>query len=191
MSTFTRPVTREEKENSKKEFDDLIFLINQELRGIEGWLLSTANKKLTNIGKLLTGELQNADKRWECEVEVRIVKTYIKTGQAKVDYVTSLIVRLNEQVLRAPHKVKDADEDTSESRLYKAREVETKYEDNREAWDRWVSWCMKTQETFKKLTDIKTPKPEGNEDEEDRDRRRQRYEDKGSTNDVKGLKPDI
>ena len=58
-----RPVTRDEKENSKKEFDDLIFLINQELRGIEGWLLNTANKKLTNIGKLLTRELQNADKR--------------------------------------------------------------------------------------------------------------------------------
>ena len=55
MTTFTRPVTREEKENSKKEFGDLIFLINQELRGIEGWLLNTANKKLTNIGKLLTG----------------------------------------------------------------------------------------------------------------------------------------
>ena len=121
MATFTRPVTRDEKENSKKEFDDLIFLINQELRGIEGWLLNTANKKLTNIGKLLTGELQNADKRWECEAEVQIVKTYIKTGQAKVNYVESLIVRLNEQVLRAPHKVTDADEDTSESRLYKAR----------------------------------------------------------------------
>ena len=128
-----RPVTRDEKENSKKEFDDLIFLINQELRGIEGWLLNTANKKLTNLDKLLTGDLQSADKRWECEAEVQIVKTYIKTGQAKVDYVESLIVRLNEQVLRAPHKVKDADEDTSESRLYKAREVETKYEDNREA----------------------------------------------------------
>ena len=44
----TRPVTRDEKENSKKEFDDLIFLINQELRGIEGWLLNTTKKKLNN-----------------------------------------------------------------------------------------------------------------------------------------------
>ena len=51
----------------------------------------------------------------------------------------SLIVRLNEQVLRAPHKVTDAYKYTSESRLYKAREVEAKYENNREAWDRWVS----------------------------------------------------
>ena len=56
MATFTRPVTREEKENSKKEFDDLIFLINQELRGLEGWLLKTANPKLTNLAKLLTGD---------------------------------------------------------------------------------------------------------------------------------------
>ena len=65
MSTFTRPVTREEKEKSKQEFDDLLFFLYQELRGIEGWLLNTANKKLTNIDKLLKGDLKNAEKRWE------------------------------------------------------------------------------------------------------------------------------
>ena len=57
MTTFTRPITREGKENSKKEFDDLIFLIQQEFRGLEGWLLKTANPKLTNLAKLLTGDL--------------------------------------------------------------------------------------------------------------------------------------
>ena len=182
----TRPVTRDEKENSKKEFDDLIFLINQELRGLEGWLLNTANKKLTDMAKLLTGDLQNADKHWECEAEICIVKTYTKTGQTKINYVESLVGRLNEQVIRAPYKVTDADEDTSESRLYKARDIESKYEDSREAFDRWVSWCMQTQETFNKLTDVKTPKDEDTEETEDRDRRRPRYEDKGSTTDAKG-----
>ena len=81
----TRPVTRAEKENSKKEFDDLIFLIQQELRRLEGWLLKTANPKLTNLSKLLIGDLGNADKRCECEAEIRIVKTYTKTGQTKID----------------------------------------------------------------------------------------------------------
>ena len=154
----TRPVTRDEKENSKKEFDDLIFLINQELKGLEGWLLKTANPKLNNLAKLLTGNLGDADKRWDCETEIRIVKTYTKTGQTKIDYVESLIGKLNEQVLRAPIKVKEADEDTSESRLYKAREVESKFEDGREAFDRWVSWCLKIQANFKELTDVKKPK---------------------------------
>ena len=135
-TSSTRPVTRDEKENSKKEFDDLIFLINQELRGLEGWLLKTANPKLTNLAKLLTGHLESADKRWDCEAEIRIVKTYTKTGQTKINYVESLVGRLNEQVLRAPLKVTDADDDTSESRLYKAREMESKFEDNREAFDR-------------------------------------------------------
>ena len=143
----TRPVTRDEKENSKKEFDDLIFLINQELRGLEGWLLKTATPKLTNLSKLLTGNLGNADKRWECEAEIRIVKTYTKQGQTKIDYVESLVGKLNEQVLRAPIKVKESDEDTSESRLYKAREIESKFKDGREAFDRWTSWCMKIQGT--------------------------------------------
>ena len=85
----------------------------------------------------------------------------------------------------------DADEDTSEARLYKARDIESKYEDSREAFDRWVSWCMQTQKTFNKLTDVKTPKEEDTEETEDRDRRRPRYEDKGSTTDAKGLKPDV
>ena len=75
----------------------------------------------------------------------------------------------------------EADDDTSESRLYKAREIESKFEDNREAFDRWVSWCLKIQANFKELTDVKKPKDEDTEDSEDRDKRRPRYEDKGST----------
>ena len=92
---MAKPVTREEKDNSKKEFDELIFLINQELKGLEGWLLKTATPKLTNLSKLLTGNLGNADKHWECEAEIRIVKTYTKQGQTKIDYVESLIGKLN------------------------------------------------------------------------------------------------
>ena len=174
MTTVTRPVTREEKEKSKQEFEDLLYLLHQDLRDIEGWLLNTANKKLTDIDKLLKGDLKNAEKRWECEAELRIVKTYIKTGQSKVDFAATLVDRLNEQVLRAPHKVTDSDDDTSESRLYKAREAKNNYEDKREAWDRWISWCMRSQETFEKLTEIKIPKPEDKDVEEDRDRRRPR-----------------
>ena len=177
----TRPITREEKENSKKEFEDLMYLIHQELRGLEGWLLNTANKKLTEVSKLLTGDLKDANKRWQCEAEIRIVKSYTKSSQTKLNYVESLVGRLNEQVIRAPHKVSDADEDTSESRLYKARDIESKYEDSREAFDHWVSWCMQTQETFNNLTNVKTPKDEDTEEAEDRDRRRPRYEDKGLT----------
>ena len=89
----TRPVTREEKENSKKEFEDLMYLINQELRGMEGCLLNTANKKLTKVTKLLTGDLQDADKRWQCEAEIQIVKSYTKSGQTKLNYVESLVGR--------------------------------------------------------------------------------------------------
>ena len=95
-TTSTRPVTRDEKENSKKEFDDFIFLINQELKGLEGWSLKTATPKLTNLSKLLTGDLGNADKRWKCEAEIRIAKTYTKQGQTKIDYMESLIDKLNE-----------------------------------------------------------------------------------------------
>ena len=78
--------------------------------------------------------MKDPDKRWECEAEIRIAKT--KQGQTKIDYMELLVGKLNEQVLRAPIKVKDADDDMSESRLYQAREIETKFEESREAFDR-------------------------------------------------------
>ena len=160
----TRPVTRADKENSKKEFDDLMLLIQQEFRGLEGWLLKNANPKLTNLAKLITGDLKDADKRWEYETEIRIVKTYAKTGQNKVDYVESLIGRLNEQVIRAPIAESDTDGDTSEARLYKASELESHFEDNKEAFDRWISWSLKIQANFNELTSVKKFKDEENED---------------------------
>ena len=112
---MAKPVTREEKENSKREFDELNHLINNEFKGLEGWLLKTAQPKLTNLQKLLTGDLTDQDNRWECEAEIRIAKTLTKQGQTKIDYIDKLVSKLNYQVLRAPIKIKDKDKDTSES----------------------------------------------------------------------------
>ena len=102
----------------------------------------------------------------------------------------SLVSKLNEQVLRAPIKVKDTDDDTSESRLYQAREIETKLEESREAFDRWITSVMKLQANFKEQTEGKRLKPEDSEDSEDKNKGRPR-DDKGSTSDAKGLKPDV
>ena len=63
MATPTnRPLTRADKENSKTEFESLMLLIQQEFRGLEGWLTKDANPKLTNLAKLITGDLKDADK---------------------------------------------------------------------------------------------------------------------------------
>ena len=103
----------------------------------------------------------------------------------------SLIGKLNEQVLRAPIAESDADDNTSEARLYKAREIESNFEDSKEAFDRWVSWGLKLKENFNNLTSVKKVKDEEAKKSEDRERRRPRHEDKGSTTDAKSLKPDI
>ena len=147
--TIAKPVTREAKENSKREFDELNLLINNEFKGLEGWLLKTAQPKLTNLQKLLTGNLKDLDTRWECETEIRIAKTLTKHGQTKIDYIESLVGKLNKQVLRAPIKIKDTDDDTSESRLYITRDVKAKFEESREAFDRWITLVMKIQANFK------------------------------------------
>ena len=61
--TMTKPVTREEKENSKREFDELNHLINNEFKGLEGWLVKTAQPKLNNLQKLIRGDLTDQDTR--------------------------------------------------------------------------------------------------------------------------------
>lgn len=73
--------------------------------------------------------------------------------------------KLNEQVLRAPIKVKDSDGDTSKSRLYQARKIETKFEESREALDRWIISVMKIQANFKELTEGKRIKREDSGDQ--------------------------
>ena len=101
-----------------------------------------------------------------------------------------LVGKLNEQVLRAPIKIKDMDDDTSKSQLYIMREVETKFEESKEAFNRWITSVMKIQANFKELTEGKRFKHEDSGDPEDKEKTRPR-EGKGSTTDAKGLKPDV
>ena len=159
------------------------------------WTRGFAHKrhqpKVANIAKLKTGNLKDVDKRWECETSFRIISTLVKTGQGKIAFIESLLGKLNEQVLRAPIAKSDADDDTSEARLYKAREIESNFEDSNEAFDRWVSWGLKLKENFNNITSVKKVKAKDAKDSEDRERRRPRHEDKGSTTDAKSLNPDI
>ena len=94
-------------------------------------MLKTAQPKLINLQTLLRADLSNPDAKWECEAEIRVGKTLTKQGQSKIDYIDKLAKNLNDQVLRAPIKVKDTDEDTSESRMYQARTIDEKIEELR------------------------------------------------------------
>ena len=64
-----RPLTRSEKEKSKKEWESLISVIQREFAGLEGWLSKDANRKVTDIHKNPSGNLKDVDKRWECETQ--------------------------------------------------------------------------------------------------------------------------
>ena len=143
-----RPLTRSKKEKSKKEWESLISVIQREFAGLEGWLSKDANPKVTNLHKNLSGNLKDVDKRWKCETQLRIISILVKTGTGKIAFIESLIGKLNDQVLGAPIAESDADTDTSDARLFKAREFESTFEDSKEAFDRWVSWGYETQSKF-------------------------------------------
>ena len=120
---------------------------------------------------------------------IRIIATLNKTGLEKIAFIKSLLGKLNDQVLGAPIAETEADEDTSEARLFKAREMESAFEDAKEAFARWQGTGSKLKENFNELTSVETVKDENTK--EDRGGRRPRHEDKGSTTDAKSLKPDI
>ena len=73
-----------EKDKSKKEWESLISVIQREVNRLKGWLTKDANPKVTNLQKLITGDLKDVDKRWECETSLRIISTLLKLDQAKL-----------------------------------------------------------------------------------------------------------
>ena len=150
-----RPLTRQEKERSKKEWDSLISIIEKEFRGLEGWMKADASSKVTKLHKNLQGDLKDVDVRWECETMIRIIATLNKTGLRKIAFIETLLGKLNYQVLGAPIEEMEADTDTSEARLYKAREMESVFEDAKEAFARWQGTGSKFKENLKELTKVK------------------------------------
>ena len=148
--------------------------------------------KSQNYTKNLQGNLKDVDARWECDTQIRIIVTLNKKGLGKIAFIESLLGKLNDQVLGAPIAETDADEDTSEARLFKAREMESTFEDSKEAFARWQGWGSKLKENFNELTSVEKVKDEDTEDSrEDRGSRRPRQEDKVSTTDARSLKPDL
>ena len=77
-----------------------------------------AHPKVTDLNKLLAGDLKDKEVRWECESQLGIIATQNKTGLKKIAYIEELLGKLQSQVLGAPLAESDKDEDTSEARLY-------------------------------------------------------------------------
>ena len=75
-----KPLTRQERECSRKEWENLISLIEKEFKGLEGWMTKDANPKVTELHKLLQGDLKDVDARWECKTMICIIETLNKTG---------------------------------------------------------------------------------------------------------------
>merc|ERR1711873_349945 len=119
---------------------------------------------------------------------LNIGKTLMKNGQTKIDYIDKLVEKLNDQVLRAPIKTKDTDTDTSETRLYQARAIDELVEESKLAFDKWASSFQMIQQNFKDLTEKKKKK---RDDSDEREESKRTTNDKGSTSDAKGLKPDV
>ena len=62
-----KPLTRLERAYSKQCWDTLTALIQREFKGLEGWMIKEAHPKVTELNKLLAGDLENNEARWECE----------------------------------------------------------------------------------------------------------------------------
>ena len=187
-----KPLTRQERERSRKEWENLISIIEKEFKGLEGWMTKDANPKVTKLHKLLSGDLKDVDARWECETMISIIVTLNKTGLGKIAFIEELLGKLQSQVLGAPIAETDQDEDTSEARLFKTRDLDAEFETAKEVFARWQCSGKKLKENFRELTSVETVKDKNTEERrEERGGRRPRNEDKGSTTDAKSLKLDM
>ena len=78
-----KPLTRKEQERSRQCWDNITALIEKEFKGLEGWMPKDANPKVTELNKLLTGDLRDVDARWECETMISIIVTLNKNRARK------------------------------------------------------------------------------------------------------------
>ena len=152
-----------------------------------------AHPKVTDLNKLLARDLKDNEARWDCESQLGIIATQNKTGLKKIAYIEELLGKLQSQVLGAPLAESDHDEDTSEARLFKLRELDAVFEEVKAVFTRWQTSGKRLKGEFKKITSDETViKDENSEDtREERSVRRPKDTDKVSTNDAKSLKPEM
>ena len=188
-----KPLTRQERERSRQCWDNLTALIEKEFKGLEGWMTKEAHPKVTELNKLLAGDLKDNDARWECETQLGIIATLNKTGLKKIAFIDELLGKLQSQVLGAPIAETDQDEDTSEARLFKTRDMDAVFEEAKVVFTRWQCSGKKLKEDFKRITSDETTIKDENAEEtrEERGVRRQKDSDKVSTNNAKSLKPEM
>ena len=111
-----------------------------------------AHSKVTELNKLLTGDLKDVNARWECETQLSIIVTLNKTGLGKIAFFDKLLGKLQSQVLGAPIAETDQDEDTSEARLFKTRDMDACFKEVKEVFARWQCSGKKLKEEFKRIT---------------------------------------
>ena len=58
-----------------------------------------AHPKVTELNKLLAGDLKEHEARWECEAELGIIMTLNKTGLKKIAFIDELLVRYVESLV--------------------------------------------------------------------------------------------
>ena len=90
-----KPLTRQEREHSRQWWDNLRALIEKEFKGLEGWMTKEAHPKVTELNKLLAGDLKDNDARWECETQLGIIATLNKTGLKKIAFIDNCWVSYN------------------------------------------------------------------------------------------------
>ena len=152
-----------------------------------------AHPKVTDLNKLLAGELKDNDARWECESQLGIIATQNKTGLRKISYIEELLGKLQSQVLGAPIAETDQDEDTSDARLFETRDMDAVFEEAKAVFATWQTSGKRLKEDFKRITLDKTMIKGENTEEtrEERGIRRLKDSEKVSTNYAKSLKPEM
>ena len=116
-----------------------------------------AHPKVTELNKLLAGDLKDNDARWECETQLGIIATLNKTGLKKIAFIDELLGKLQPQVLGAPIAETDQDEDTCEGRLFKTHYMDAVFEEAKAVFTRWYTSGERLKENFKRIMLDKTP----------------------------------
>ena len=117
--------------------------------------------KVPRNTKHLRVDLSETEAKWAAKEKIEVLATLQESWEKKLLYISSLLEKLEEEVVNAPAAASQDDEDTSESRQFNLRTQDRIFDKARQVFIRWKITFQRSKELFKDLIAVFEVKDKG------------------------------
>ena len=112
-------------------------MVTKEFKHLETWVKDNAQKHVDELAKMLREDLSETENQWACEEKIDIITNLKEAWQKKLEYIKSVLLKMETEVLGAPVVDTKKDKDTSKHRQFVLRNLDGTFDEARQALARW------------------------------------------------------